>query len=144
MVQAGIRVPPETLARLKERARIEGRTVSNLGMIAVHAWLAGGADRYLELAAQAAATPQPDPVPVEVIRYGERIRKLPEQLQVKVLEYADALELLYAKRRESNGSVVLAVGTVRNTWVAPDTAGTAVPRRKGRTRGSRSSDRGSE
>lgn len=113
---------------LDQKAAIDGLDVSDVIRSAVRSWRFGGAEAYA--AAWAKLQPAPEPIPTQVLLFGERIRRLPEQLQVKVMEYADALEMLYANARATNGEVALSVGTVRNTWVPPGTGGRSkAPRR---------------
>ncbi len=128
-------VDRKTFDEAKARASVEGRSLSSLVSHAVRMYLAGGAEKFAEVLAKQGPPPEPDPTPDKVVLYGERIHRLPEQIQVKVMEYADALELLYAKRRAANGEVALIVGTVTNTWVEPAGAGAKSRRRPGsRTR----------
>jgi hypothetical protein len=123
-----VRLSTEDRDWAEAQATADGLDVSDVIRRAVRAWRFGGAEAYA--AAVAKRAPTPEPVPTQVLLYGERIRRLPEQLQVKVMEYADALDLLYANARAANGEVALTVGTVRNTWVAPRTAGKSQAPRK--------------
>lgn len=122
-----VRLPEAEMAELRRRAATEQRSLSNLGQLAIVAWLHGGAETYAQLVEQRNAAAAPEIVPPQVQILGAWLVGLPREIQVKLVEIGEGLRLLFASQREVGGALRLSVGTVQNSFLA-DTTPPAAPR----------------